>query len=81
MTALAAKLLGDGFDVVNDGLADRYFAFDAHETLSRFFVNEAIQPHLLLRLVGRHRQKCRQQWPPGPSFRRDGWLTDGRRQL
>ena len=50
--ALAAKLLGHGFDVVNDGLGDRYFALDAHETLSRFFVNDTIQPHLFNEIVG-----------------------------
>src|SRR6185369_18095673 len=31
---LATKLLGHGFDVRHDGLGDRYFAFDAQETLS-----------------------------------------------
>lgn len=50
--ALAAKLLGHGFDVVNDGLGDRYFAFDAQETLSRFFVNDALKPDLFDEIIG-----------------------------
>jgi CheY-like chemotaxis protein len=49
---LATKLLGHGFDVVNDGLGDRYFAFDAQETLSRFFVDGVIYPELFRKLVG-----------------------------
>ena len=49
---LATKLLGHGLDVVNDGLGDRYFAFDAQETLSRFFVNDVIYPELFRKLVG-----------------------------
>lgn len=47
----ASKLLDHGFDV-SDGLGDRYFAFDARETLSRFFVNDSIQPHLFNQTVG-----------------------------
>ena len=49
---LAAKLMGHGLDVVNDGLGDRYFAFDAQETLSRFLVNDVIDPELFRRVVG-----------------------------
>jgi len=49
---LATKLLEHGLDVVNHGFADRYFAFDAQETLSRFFVNDVIYPELFRRLVG-----------------------------
>ena len=49
---LATKLLGHGLDVVNDGLGDRYFAFDAQETLSRFFINDVIYPELFRKLVG-----------------------------
>jgi signal transduction histidine kinase len=49
---LATKLLGHGLDVVNDGLGDRYLAFDAQETLSRFFVNDVIYPELFRQLVG-----------------------------
>jgi signal transduction histidine kinase len=49
---LATKLLGHGLDVVNDGLGDRYFALDAQETLSQFFVNEVIYPELFSKLVG-----------------------------
>jgi signal transduction histidine kinase/ActR/RegA family two-component response regulator len=48
---LATKLLGHGLDVV-DGLGDRYFAFDAQETLSRFFVDGVIYPELFRKLVG-----------------------------
>jgi signal transduction histidine kinase/ActR/RegA family two-component response regulator len=50
--ALAGRLLGHGFDVVNDGLGERYFAFDAHETLSRFFVNEKVEQNLFDKTVG-----------------------------
>jgi signal transduction histidine kinase len=49
---LATKLLEHGLDVVNHGFADRYFAFDAQETLSRFFVNDVIYPELFRKLVG-----------------------------
>jgi signal transduction histidine kinase len=49
---LATKLLGHGLDVVNNGFADRYFALDAQETLSRFFVNDVIYPELFRKLVG-----------------------------
>lgn len=49
---LAAKLMGHGLNVINDGLGDRYFAFDAQETLSRFVVNDEIVPELFRKLVG-----------------------------
>lgn len=49
---LAAKLLGHGLDVVNDGLGNRYFALDAQETLSRFYVNDVIDPALFRKVVG-----------------------------
>ncbi len=49
---LAAKLMGHGLDVVSDGLGARYFALDAEETLSRFFVNEVIVPELFRKVVG-----------------------------
>ncbi len=49
---LAAKLMRHGLDVVNDGLGTRYFAFDAEETLSRFFINEVIYPELFHKVVG-----------------------------
>lgn len=49
---LAAKLMGHGLDVVNDGLSNRYFVFDAEETLSRFMVNDVIYPELFRKVVG-----------------------------
>src|SRR3954471_17560236 len=36
---LATRLGAHGLDVLNDGLADQYFAFDALETLSTFCVD------------------------------------------
>ena len=50
--ALAARLLHHGLDVINDGLGDRYFPFDAQETLSRFVVNDGIDPGLFRASVG-----------------------------
>ena len=52
-SGLAAKLMGHGLDVVNDGLGDRYFAFDAQETLSQFFVNDVIDPELFRKVVSK----------------------------
>jgi signal transduction histidine kinase len=48
---LATKLLGHGLDV-HRGLGEHYFAFDAQETLSRFFVNDVIYPELFRKVVG-----------------------------
>ena len=48
----AARLLGHGLDVVNDGLGEQYYSFDAQETLSQMLVGDAIQPALFTRIVG-----------------------------
>ena len=39
---LAAQLLGRGLDVVNDGLGEQYYSFDAEGTLSQFLIGDAI---------------------------------------
>ena len=49
---LASTLLGHGLDVINNGLGDRYFAFDAEQTLSGFSVNGKIDPKLFDQTVG-----------------------------
>jgi len=50
--ALAARLLGHGLDVVNDGLGEQYFSFDAEETLSQFMIDDVVQPALFNNIVG-----------------------------
>lgn len=50
--ALAAQLLGHGLDVVNDGLGEQYFSFDAEETLSQLMVDGVVQPALFNSIVG-----------------------------
>jgi signal transduction histidine kinase/ActR/RegA family two-component response regulator len=49
---LAARLLGHGLDVVNDGLGEQYYSFDAQETLSQMLIGDAIQPALFTSIVG-----------------------------
>ena len=49
---LAAHLLGHGLDVVNDGLGEQYYSFDAEETLSQILIDDAVQPALFNGIVG-----------------------------
>ncbi|MFN2578976.1 MAG: ATP-binding protein [Pyrinomonadaceae bacterium] len=49
---LAARLLGHGLDVINDGLGEQYYSFDADETLSLFMTDDVIQPALFEKTVG-----------------------------
>src|SRR5262245_31070911 len=49
---LAARLRAHGLDVVNNGLGDRYFAFDAHETLARFCSDGTLDSQLFDNSVG-----------------------------
>jgi len=49
---LAAQLLGHGLDVVNDGLGEQYYAFDAEETVSQLLIDDVIQPALFTGIVG-----------------------------
>jgi len=50
--ALSAKLMRRGLDVVNDGLGDRYFAYDAQKTLARFLINHVIDAQLFRKFAG-----------------------------
>ena len=50
--ALAANLIRRGLNVVNDGLGDRYFAYDAQETLARFLIDDVIDAQLFRKFVG-----------------------------
>lgn len=50
--AFAAKLLGHGLDVVNNGLGEQYYAFDANETLSQFLVGDAIDTVCFNEVIG-----------------------------
>lgn len=50
--ALAANLMSRGLNVVNDGLGDRYFAYDAQKTLARFLIDDVIDAQLFRKFVG-----------------------------
>jgi signal transduction histidine kinase/ActR/RegA family two-component response regulator len=50
--ALAARLLAHGFDVVNDGLGEQYYPFDAGELLPQFLTDEEIDESRFIATVG-----------------------------
>ncbi len=50
--ALAAKLLAHDLDVINDGLGEQYYSFDADELLSQFLIDDLPDPGLFANTVG-----------------------------